>query len=70
MKLYSKPNCPKCLMLMRLLEKKKISYNYIDITKDSDAFEKLSELNFLSLPIVELDGKFITNYDELIKMFK
>lgn len=70
MELFSKPNCPKCIMLMHLLEKKKVSYKYIDVTKDEKSFNELSEKNIMSLPVMRINNELETDYDLLVSMFK
>lgn len=50
--LYGKPHCPQCEATKRLFDKFGISYNVIDITKDSQAMEYISSLGFMQAPVV------------------
>jgi len=54
---YSKPNCPDCNTVKKLLQ----NYEEIDITQNPEALQKLSELGLRQLPQVFLDGKLIGN---------
>lgn len=51
--LYSN-GCPKCNVLKSKLESKKIKFT------ETDNFSKLEEMGVKSLPIMEIDGKFLT----------
>ena len=70
--LYSKKGCHLCeIAREKLLEiKKEISFalNEVDIEKNEEIFEKYKYL----IPVIELDGKIISNYrvneDELKKL--
>ena len=54
---YSKPNCPDCNTVKKLLQ----NYEEIDITQSPEALQRLSELGLRQLPQVFLDGKLIGN---------
>lgn len=51
---YSKPNCAQCLGTYRDLDKRGVSYDVIDATKDTEAFALLESLNSLQMPTVIL----------------
>ena len=61
--LYSSPTCPKCRMLKLELGKQNIEYN------EQHDTEALAKQGFTSLPILEVNGKFLT-MPEAIKWLK
>lgn len=52
---YSKPNCVQCDATKRLMDKLDISYNTIDITQDTEAFDKIVGMGFMAAPVVITD---------------
>lgn len=60
--LYSKPRCPKCMATKRDLDKMEISYTYIDVSKDFDAFVFLKAQGVLSMPYVMTENDSWTGY--------
>ena len=52
-KLYS-THCPQCIMLENLLKQKKVNYEYVKTT-----MEDIAAMGFSSVPILEVDGKFM-----------
>ena len=62
-KIYSTPKCGECLRVKDYLDKKRLFYQEIDMTK-VDA-EEQSKLNIRSVPIIEIDGKFVFSLKEL-----
>ena len=49
---YSKPSCVQCTATTRELDRKGISYDYIDITKDVKAMAAVAELGYRQAPVV------------------
>ena len=49
---YSKPACVQCTATTRELDKKGISYEYVDLTKDIPAMKKVREMGYMSAPVV------------------
>ncbi len=49
---YSKPACVQCDMTKKMLDKNGIEYTVIDITQDSQAFDKIVSMGFMSVPVV------------------
>ena len=49
---YSKPACVQCTATTRELDRKEISYTYIDLTKDTEAMAKVAELGYRQAPVV------------------
>ena len=56
-KLYS-THCPQCIMLENLLKQKKVNYELVKTTA-----EEIKTMGFSSVPILEVDGKFM-NFNE------
>lgn len=49
---YSKPACVQCEQTKKLLTKNGIEFETIDITEDIDAYNKVVEMGFMSVPVV------------------
>jgi glutaredoxin len=63
-KLYSKTVCPKCIVAKSFFEGSDIKFQMVNIDQDVVAKDKLTEAGFMSVPIVEFNGKFYTNIGE------
>lgn len=50
--IYSKPSCVQCTATAREMDKKGIKYDYIDITEDTQAFEKVTNMGYRQAPVV------------------
>lgn len=70
LKVYGRPTCVRCTRLKQWLEVKEIEYDNVDISKDMEALDKLTEANRLSLPVVEIDNEFVDfeEYNDLLEM--
>lgn len=49
---YSKPACVQCTATTRELDRKGIEYEYIDLTKDEQAMERVRSLGHMQAPVV------------------
>ncbi|MCI1206655.1 MAG: glutaredoxin-like protein NrdH [Microbacteriaceae bacterium] len=49
---YSKPACVQCNATYRALDKRGISYDVVDITRDPAALERVKGLGYLQAPVV------------------
>jgi glutaredoxin-like protein NrdH len=49
---YSKPACVQCDQTKRLLDKRGVQYNTVDITQDEEAYEMIVKMGFMSVPVV------------------
>lgn len=49
---YSKPACVQCTATTRALSAKGIEYDLIDLTLDSEAMARVSELGYRQAPVV------------------
>ncbi|SOC05536.1 glutaredoxin 3 [Ureibacillus xyleni] len=66
MKLYTKTVCPKCLWIKSELLQAGISFETINIDHDEQAKEKIIEAGLLTVPVVEMDGLFLTDINEIL----
>jgi glutaredoxin-like protein NrdH len=53
---YSKPACVQCTATTRELDRKGIAYNYVDLTKDAGAMEKVQGLGYMQAPVVTTEN--------------
>ena len=49
---YSKPACVQCEQTKKLLTKNGLEFETIDITQDEEAYNKVVEMGFMSVPVV------------------
>lgn len=56
---YSKPNCPDCITVKKLLSEADQTFIEKDITQDQEAFDQLMSLGLRQLPQVFEDDKLI-----------
>jgi glutaredoxin-like protein NrdH len=49
---YSKPACVQCDQTKKLLDKRGVQYNTVDITQDEEAYEMIIKMGFMSVPVV------------------
>jgi glutaredoxin len=68
--LYTKKDCPRCVMIKRLLDKKQITYETIDVDDRADLTDKLIAMGMMNLPVLQSDDSFCNDYNELIKNYK
>ncbi|MBB6444444.1 glutaredoxin family protein [Bacillus benzoevorans] len=70
MKLYTKTFCPKCLWIKSELQRARIEADIINVDQDEQAKQKLIDAGFLSVPVLELEGKFIGDVKEVISQIE
>ncbi len=70
--IYGKPGCSYCLRAKKLLERKELEYEYIDITKDKEAEDFIRiELGAKTVPVIFYGANLlIGGYDDLAKYFE
>lgn len=56
-KIYSKPNCPNCMLTKSLLDRLGAKYENIDVTIDDSAMEHIQKLGYMALPVLEKGRK-------------
>lgn len=49
---YSKPACVQCVATTREMDRRGLEYHYIDLTKDSDAMDRITSLGYSQVPVV------------------
>lgn len=49
---YSKPACVQCTATTRELDRKGITYKYVDLTKDPEAMDTVRKLGYMQAPVV------------------
>lgn len=65
-KLYTTPSCPFCVRAKRLLQKKNIPYQEIDLSGDDEARMKLTERTGLrTVPQIFIGEQLVGGSDEL-----
>lgn len=69
-KVYSKPNCPKCLILKRFLADNKIPHTYIDVSEDETEFQTLVDNGLMTLPVVNDGERFLDDFNQILNKFK
>ncbi|MBO9605252.1 MAG: glutaredoxin [Paenibacillaceae bacterium] len=67
MKLYTKTVCPKCMWIKSEIARTDLAIEIINIDHDEAARERLIEVGMLSLPVMEADGEFIHDPNEMMK---
>lgn len=68
--MYTKPGCVKCSFLEKILNKKSIIFSKKNISEDDNSRLKLENNNIMSLPVMEIDGNLISDYNQLLSLFK
>lgn len=63
-------HCPKCAMLEKLLKDKSLSYETIDLLKDSAKMNELVEAGYRSAPLLGLDDGRIVEFKEAFSILK
>ena len=53
---YTKKNCPQCMMTKEYMDALNIEYETIDVTDNDEAREHVKELGFTSLPVVVVEN--------------
>jgi len=64
LKLYTKTICPKCVVAKSFFNGNDVKFEVVNIDQDVEAKQKLIELGFMSVPIVEHDENFYSNMTE------
>ena len=49
---YSKPACVQCTATTREMDRKGITYNVVDLTKDETAFNTVKDMGYMQAPVV------------------
>jgi glutaredoxin-like protein NrdH len=49
---YTKPSCIQCEQTKKMLDKNGTEYTTVDITQDQEAYDKVVNMGFMSVPVV------------------
>ncbi len=49
---YSKPACVQCVATTRELERKGLSYQYVDLSEDATAMDTVKAMGYMQAPVV------------------
>lgn len=50
--IYTKPNCTQCIATKQFLDNRKVEYEMIDVTKDDEALNVVSNLGYKQVPVI------------------
>ena len=65
-KIYTTPSCPYCVRAKRLLQKKNIAYEEIDVAGDDEARERLTEqTGQRTVPQIFIGDRHVGGSDDL-----
>ena len=70
MKLYTKTVCPRCMWIKSELQLSGIEADIINIDHDEEARKRLVYAGVRSVPVLEVDGEFILNPEDIIKQME
>lgn len=70
MKLYTKTICPKCLWVKSELQHAGLEADIINIDQDEQAKQTLIEAGFLSVPVLEFEGKYYGDVKAVISQIE
>ncbi|TBL77400.1 glutaredoxin family protein [Paenibacillus thalictri] len=70
MKLYTKTVCPKCMWIKSEIARSGVEVEIVNIDHDEAARERLLEAGVMSLPVMEADGEFIFDTNEMVKLME
>lgn len=69
--IYSKPNCPNCVLAKTLLQEIGVEFVEMDISVDSAAHKTIMSEGLRSVPQIQIDGKFIEGgYQGLLRLWR
>jgi len=64
-RVFTTPACPSCFTLKEFLKQYKIEYEEIDVSQDRKAMEEMiKKSNQLTVPVMEIDGKIVVEFDQ------
>ena len=70
--IYTTSSCPFCHAAKNFLKSKKVEFQEIDVTSDSQAREKLTQMagGRETVPQIFAEGKLIGGYEDLVKFYQ
>lgn len=64
-KVYSTPTCPWCLKAKEYLKEKKIDFEDIDISKNKEAMNEMTEKSGqIGVPVLDINGGIIVGFNK------
>jgi len=67
--IYTTNYCPYCRAAKSLLEEKGCEYREINLDREhKKKYELMSELNWMTVPIILIDGNLVGGYDQLAEL--
>ncbi len=64
-KVYGTPTCPYCHMVTEFLKENKVSFEYIDVSKDQEkAMEMVQLSGQMGVPVIQIDKEVIIGFDK------
>lgn len=70
MKLYTKTICPRCMWIKSELQRSDIAADIINIDHDDQARERLIAQGIMSVPAMEVGGKWIVDPEEMLQQLE
>ncbi|WP_127586416.1 glutaredoxin family protein [Paenibacillus koleovorans] len=70
MKLYTKTICPKCLWIKSEVQRSGLEVEIVNIDHDAAAHDRLVEAGVMSVPVMEVDGQYIFDPNEMVKQME
>ena len=70
MKLYTKTICPKCMWVKAELQNAGLQVEMVNIDHNEEAKQKIIEAGFLSVPVLEFEGKLMGDVKEVISQIE
>lgn len=63
-KVYSTPHCPYCVRLKEFLKEKKVKFEDIDVSRDSEAAQEMVDKSKqYGVPVTEIEGNIVIGFD-------
>lgn len=70
MKLYTRTVCPKCMWIKSELQRAGAEVEIINVDHDEKAFERLVEAGARAVPVLEVNGAFIFDTNEMVQVLE
>ncbi|XID94568.1 glutaredoxin family protein [Paenibacillaceae bacterium WGS1546] len=70
MKLYTRTVCPKCMWIKSELQRAGLEVETINVDHDAEAFDRLAAAGAMSVPVMEIEGEFIFDTNEMVKQLE
>lgn len=70
-KVYTTPACPYCFTLKEFLKENNVSFDDIDVSKDTAARDEIiKKTGQLEMPVIDINGEIIVGFDreKIIKL--